>query len=93
MLMQGVDAFRASAGVEPDVVLFATSMWDIATWMDQTQILESEDIDDLAFADWMTNFKSALDFIKVSSSTVPVSLTPHKNSPAQLATLSLRRRR
>lgn len=65
MSMQGVDAFRASAGVEPDVVLFATSMWDIATWMDQTQILESEDIDDLAFADWMTNFKSALDYIRV----------------------------
>ena len=85
--MQGVDAFRASAGVEPDVVLFATSMWDIATWMDQTQILESEDIDDLAFADWMTNFKSALDYIRVRSS--PAVLTRQQQSPAQPISLSL----
>lgn len=86
MSMQGVDAFRASAGVEPDVVLFATSMWDIATWMDQTQILESEDIDDLAFAEWMTNFKSALDYIRVRT-----LLTPQKQKAAPLTSLVLHR--
>ncbi|KAK9817542.1 hypothetical protein WJX74_002185 [Apatococcus lobatus] len=73
-IQHGVNAFRHAAGVEPDIVLFASSMWDIATWMDQTQILEAEDIDDLAFAEWMTNFKSALDYIKDLTPSTPVHI-------------------
>ncbi|KAK9866804.1 hypothetical protein WJX84_006515 [Apatococcus fuscideae] len=73
-IQHGAAAFRNAAGGEPDIVLFATSLWDIATWLDHTQLLESEDIDDLAFANWMTDFGSALAYIKELTPSTPVHI-------------------
>ena len=66
-MMQVIATFKEMIGRDPEMVVFASNFWDIASWSTRNaSILEAEDLEEWVMDQWSTNMSHVLSMIEAS---------------------------